>query len=168
MKKIIILLILILVFSNFVLADTISNYNVSSEVPLEKNLTISGTFLDDLNQSTNILCDFYILNSDDEKIYRLSSERTDLKGNFYANLQITETIFSRGSDYNVLTICDQADAISEFTVIQRETIYNPLLYEFKYITAEGNLFPIFLIGGFLLLIVLAFVYLKKVADRGRF
>lgn len=167
MKKIFSLLIFLLL-CNFALADSIANYSVLEEVPLDKYVTISGTFFDDLNQNTNILCDFYIENEYGEKIYRLSSERTDLKGNFYANLQITEKTFKRGYDYNALTICDQAEAISGFSVIQRETIYNPLLYEFRYITAEGNMFPIFLIGGFLLLVVFAFMYLKKISDKGRF
>ena len=166
MKKIFTLAIFFLL-CNFVSADNIANYTVLDEVPLDKYVTISGTFLDDLNQNTNVLCDFYILNENGEKIYRLSSRRTDLKGNFYSTLQITEKNFSRGSDYNALTICDQAESIAEFSVIQRETVYNPLLYEFKWITEGGNVYPIVIIGGFILLIVFAVLYLRRVSHTGR-
>lgn len=166
MKKII-LLVIFLLFCNFTLADSIINYDVLSEVPLNNNLTISGKFLDDLNKNTNIYCDFYILNGVGKKIYRISSKKTDLKGNFYADLKITENYFKRGEIYTVLTICDQAEADANFFVTQKETIFNPLLYEFKWVTESGNVFPIILIGGFLLFFIIIIVYLHRVSVTGR-
>jgi len=152
MRKKIIPLLIVLLFG-FVLADNITNYQVLSDVPLGTNLTISGKFLDDLNINTNIWCDYYALNSQGEKIYRLSSTKTDLKGNFFASLTINEPIFKRGNDYNALTICDQAEMKGQFTVSQRETIFNPLLFEFKWIFESENLFPILIVSVFILVIV---------------
>jgi hypothetical protein len=147
----------------------ITNYNASpSEVPLETELAISGTFVDDLNHSTNIICSYYITDQNGIKLYRMSDTRTDLQGNFFQKLRLTEPRFQRGEDYNALTICDQANATKQFLLGQREAVYHSTLWEFKWLTDPSNINPVFWFGLFAALLVVAILgiyYLSHKLNR---
>lgn len=142
MKKLI--LILLILFSSFAFADSISNYQVKESVPLEKLLTVTGTFNADSN--ANVLCKFLVLESDGNTVMRLSDEYTFSDGSFYTEKRIIEPQLRRGQDYNVTTTCGTVSATDTFSVVNREQIVDVFAYEFLFFKENGFVLFIGLLG----------------------
>jgi hypothetical protein len=135
---------------------SITNYSVTPQVNLGNEAIITGKYFNIL-KTANVICSHYAIDSNTGQfIYRASDSTTDPTGFFYQKIKINEPKFKRGNDYNIMTKCGLDDATMQFTVVQRETVYNPLLWEFKWLTSGGNLNPvlwlallgIIIIGGF--------------------
>ena len=164
MDKKIILALLLIVFSSAASADLLLNYEVSpTQVPLDQEIAISGKFVDDLNHSTNILCSYYITDANGIRLYRLSDTRTDMLGNFFQKLKMSEPRFTRGTDYNALTICDQGTATKGFLLGQRESIYHATLWEFGWLTNSDNLNTLFWFGGAAAIIILVIFGISRIS-----
>lgn len=119
MKKILLVLFFGLLISQLVFAN-ITNYTIPSNISLNRNLTIYG--ISDGNSGT--LCSFYIFDLKDQNqvLIRLTDNYTDSAGSFYAEWEIKEPLFRRGSDYNALTVCGSSQESKTFQVIQKEDI----------------------------------------------
>ena len=158
MNKILLSLFCFLMLGTYTYAtDLIGDYIVQPKnVPLNQELSISGVFIDDINDSANRICSFYITTQDGNAIYRLSDQITDLTGNFYAFLEITEPRLKRGETYYMKTICGDAEIQQDFTVENRETIFQPVVWDFKWITDLGNINPLIWIGGGFFVVILIF------------
>lgn len=139
-------LILLLVFFGTAVYASIQNYQVPSQIPLGKNLIISGQ-LDD--NSTGTICSFLIYDTNTGLlIKRLTDEKTN-EGFFSTDYFVTsEPMLFRENIYTATTICsgDQADA--NFTLTQRESLDNQVLGEALF--ARDNFVWIFL-GVFLII-----------------
>ncbi len=157
-----------LLLISFGYASGITNYSVTPQVNLGNEAIITGKYFNIL-KTANVICSHYAIDSNTgEFVYRASDSMTDPTGFFYQKIKINEPKFKRGQDYNILTRCALDDATQKFTVVQRETVYNPLLWEFKWLTSGGNLNPVIWIAGLAILIItiaLATFYIFRQAAR---
>jgi len=166
--KIILTLLAIFLLTGIANASYIGNYEVPPQININKMLTISGTYIDDLNNSNNQVCDLYIVDDSDITIYRASSQRTDQLGNFYFQLKVEEPRMKRSQTYTAKTICNTTQKTANFTVENRETLYWGLLWEFESLTNPENVIPILLIGGGFFLIVILILTILSYAKQGRY
>ncbi|MDO8648142.1 MAG: hypothetical protein Q7R70_07095 [Candidatus Diapherotrites archaeon] len=146
----------------FATANTISNFNVPLHIPLNKNLSIYGKY-SDVNGNGNVICSFWIFDLKDQNqlIKRLSDEYTFSDGSFSSTYPVTEPLFRRGIDYNVVVYCNTATANARIVVDQKEDIAfgvspNSLITDFAYWSnAENSFTTVFL--GLLFLSFMAFL-----------
>jgi hypothetical protein len=142
-------------------ADSISNYTVSNQAPLNQNLTIYGVYSG--SPSADVLCAFYIFdlkNLDVNKaVIRLSDQYTFSDGSFYAEYLLSEPLFRRGIDYNAVTKCGTIEIGKKFTVAQKEDILfgitpNSLMNEFRFwVDPNNSLISFFFLFVLLILMV---------------
>lgn len=145
MKKLMLLLIFSLILSAASAADIIADYSIPSTVSLDDYLAVSGTFIDDLNNSANAQCDVYF-EKDGIEIYRFTSQNTDLRGHFFFRSKIPSNAFKIDEDYNVLAVCGTGTATQQITVTQRKTPYNELAGWWLWLTNPETIFlPILII-----------------------
>lgn len=119
--KIAILFCLILsLFASQAFADSITDYTIKETVPLNQNLTITGTFQADSNINANVLCSFYLQDQTYTLVARADDQYTDSKGNFASIFKITEPDFPREQSFRAKTVCGNAEAIETFTIEQKQ------------------------------------------------
>jgi hypothetical protein len=123
MKKFLLIFFSIFLCS-FVFSDSIENYRVLTQVPLNQNLTIYGEYHADVN--VDVLCAAYIFdikNLDvNVAVVRLKDQYTFSDGSFYNQIKIEEPLFQRGIDYNAITKCGTTETGAVFSVAQKEDI----------------------------------------------
>lgn len=121
-NKTVAVLALLILFSGSALADSISNYTVPNNIPLNDTLTIYGKY----NTGSDVLCAFYIFdlqNNDlNRALIRLNDQYTFSDNSFYNEIKITEPLFRRGIDYNAITKCGTTEIGKKFTVTQSEQV----------------------------------------------
>jgi len=159
-KKIWLIIFGLLLFASSASAvDLIADYTVTTPVPLDGFIAISGTFVDDLNQDSGVQCDFYFSQNNIE-LYRLSSENTDEGGHFFSRAQLPSTVFNIDENYVATTVCGTGTAISQITISQRETPYADIASWWLWLTNPETIFLPFLIIGlaFIIGMVIWFVY----------
>lgn len=137
MKKLLFLSFFLLI-SVIVSANSLEQVKIKSVVPLNENLTVSGYYFADSN--SGVLCSFKIYDVQTANKYlikRLSDEYTFSDGSFSTECKITEPIFQRGFDYNLMICCNTAYFDQNFYVAQKEdilfgystqSIFNDLLF----------------------------------------
>jgi hypothetical protein len=120
MRKSIVLLFFV-VFIGSAFADSIDNYLVSNQVPLNQNLTVYGVYSG--TPSADVLCAFYIFDvknlDTNAAIIRLRDNYTFSDGSFYFEYKITEPLFQRGIDYNAVSKCGTISIGKVFNVSQK-------------------------------------------------
>lgn len=146
-KKIIFTMLTICLLSGIANANHIENYKVPNQININRTLTVSGIYIDDLNDNSNQVCNLYIIDDNNIIIYKASSQRTDQLGTFYFQLKVEEPRIKRSQTYTAKSICVTSEATANFTVENRETIYWSLLWDFKALTDSENVIPVLLIGG---------------------
>jgi len=139
---------------------------VDAKIPLNENLTIYANYSGGDFSDTNSLCAFYILHNG-ILVKRLTDEYLSIDGTVSAEYKLTEPLFRRGNDYNVLTKCVDANATSKFYVEQKEDIAfgvmpQSMAMELKFWTDPANSVTVFLIA---LLAIIAAVILLGSATR---
>ena len=157
--------ILLLVVS--VGADSITQYSVPSNVPLNQKITATGLF--DSNAGKNgILCSFYFFDSNNNFIYRASDQYTTSTGRFtLIGTTLTEPLFKRGKEYILSTECGGITSDANFFVGQIGSIAEPMANNFEYITSPENTDTLFIwgaLGGIIILVIMIFagIILMKV------
>lgn len=157
MKKAFFAFALVLLCSS-AMAESITNYTVPRQLPLNENLTIYGKYVGDTT-SADVLCAFYIFdlsNTDiNRAVIRLNDLYTFSDGSFYAQYQATEPLFRRGMDYNAITKCGTTQTGQKFTITQKEDIAfgimpQSLAMDMRFWTNPANSFTVFLIAILLL------------------
>lgn len=122
---------IILVFlSSFAFADTITQYTLPENVPLNQKVTVTGLY--DSNAGKNaILCSFYFLDKDAKLVYRASDQYTVASGRFtMLGVTMTEPLFVRGQTYTLHTECGGASADGNFSVGQKQEAFDLFGYKF--------------------------------------
>lgn len=149
-KKVILLLLICSLLSLFAMpafADSITNYTIKNQVPLNQNLTITGNFTADSNVNANVLCSFYLQDQYYTLIARADDQYTDSKGNFASIFKVTEPDFPRETSFRAKTVCGNAEAIETFTVMQKQEAIDIFGFKFfpqgalldtKYFTDPAN------------------------------
>lgn len=140
--KSMILLMALLIILPIGMSSFITEYKVTPEIPLGQEMQISGIYIDDLNLNKNIYCEYRVFDTNNYEVYRASDSTTDLLGRFSKKIVVSEPTFKRGTDYNAVTICKYTTVASQFSIIQKEDLSHSLLWEFKYFTDTGNLYPV--------------------------
>jgi len=118
----IVLVISLIFLIGFVFADSLEQVKIKSVVPLNENLTISGNYVT-ANENAGILCSFKIFDVQTTEKYlieRLSDEYTFSDGSFSSKIKITEPLFQRGFDYNVVVCCASVCFDQNFYVDQKD------------------------------------------------
>lgn len=161
MKKIFLLfffLFLPIVFST----QSINNLNIKSAVPLDETVTVNGLFVDS-DSNLQVLCSAEIRNDSNVTIMRLTDQYT-FGNHFFFEQKITEPLFLRGSDYNFLVTCKNAQSINSFSVEQRRTFIHQGIEEWKFFW-EHNQF-IFVMGTAILIAFgLSFLFYRTVTGK---
>jgi len=129
-KRIAILMLLLVCLSAFAFADTITQYTLPSNVPLNQKVTVTGLY--DSNAGKNqILCSFYFLDNDAKLVYRASDQYTVASGRFtMLGVTMTEPVFVRGQTYTLHTECGGASADGNFSVGQKQEAFDLFGYKF--------------------------------------
>ena len=153
MKKIILLFLLLFFMCSAFATQTISDYKIPTSAKFMEKITVRGFFNDTLADSNNILCRFDVFDSNGNFVERLSDEVTYLDGSFSTERTLTEPPYWRGEDFNIQTTCKSATATATFSVGQRETLFQPLLSEFQYVTDMGNIAPFFFVLIFFFVVI---------------
>jgi len=110
---------IILLISPFFLADTITGYVVTDSVPLNQGVTATGIYSGDVN--FGVLCSFYFFDSNGKPVNRATDQYTDSSGRFFMPaFPVTEPVFQRNRDFNIITTCGTATANDSFFVGQRQ------------------------------------------------
>lgn len=153
-------------------SDSIVDYTISSEVPLNQFVTVTGAFIDTNSNNAGQLCSFYLKTLDGVLVDRADDQYTDSTGVFAMRFKVNEPYFKRDNNYSVFTVCGDANTSSNFAVMQRETIAEPASQEFEYITNPINLDTVFvwaiIIIAFCILLIapfLLYVIYKRVSRR---
>lgn len=127
MKKAIILLFAIVLFAGFAIGDSISDYNVTPNVPLNQPISATGLFLDDNGLNSNVLCSFFFFDSNQLPVDRATDEYTNSYGRFSTTgYKITEPTFERGRTYSLRTECGNTYISQNFSVGQKQEAINIL------------------------------------------
>lgn len=155
MRKTIILLFLVLFAVNVFSAQTISDLNTNTPVPLATTLAITGNY-NDSDSNSSVYCKFLILDSANRVIERLSDEKTFANGDFYAQRVLNEPLYKRGTDYNVSVDCVNANSSKAFTIGQRETIGHIAEEETKFVFERGNLDSMIFFGFIIFGLIVTF------------
>lgn len=152
------LILFLLMISSFVFSESISDYVVSSSVPLSTQITATGVYVPDANESAeNVLCSFYVLNSGTGALMgRATSQYTTGTGrfallNYYAN----EPTFKRGYCYTLRSECGAVSVDSNFCVTQRESIAHVGAQEFAFFTEPENTDTGFIWGALIVILLIA-------------
>ena len=149
-------------------ASFIADYKVTDEIALGQQIKISGTYIEDLNNNQNIYCEHRIIDQNGYEVYRASDSTTNMLGHFSKVITTNEPTFKRGEDYNAQVICDYTTTSQQFTILQKEDLSHALLWEFKYFTDVGNLYPIaFLLILIILIIGVPYTIYRWVNNRGQ-
>lgn len=135
MKKLGVFVFILLISISFA-TETISDLNSNSPVPLGQNLVVTGNY-NNTDSNSSIFCSFFVKDNN-ITVERLTDERIFTNGDIYAEREITEPIYKRGSFYVVTISCGNASGDTNFTVAQRETIDRVANQEFRYVFSEGN------------------------------
>ncbi len=161
-KKVIFVLMFLLLFCFVVSADTINNYSVKDPVALGQDATAYGLFQDtDANVHENVLCSFYMLDSNLVLIDRADDQYTDSLGYFMSKFTINEPTFKRSDTYTLRTVCGGVSSDANFTIGQRESLSHVGGQEFDYLTSPENTDTVFIWGIFIIiLIIVAFAGIK--------
>lgn len=165
MKKII-LFLGILLFASMANADLIHDYSMPDTVPLDDYIAIAGTFVDDLNISTNVQCDFYF-SKDGIELYRFTSQNTDERGHFFIRAKLPSSIFQMNEDYNATTVCGNAVATKQIEISQRKTPYGDIASWWLWITNPETIFFPILIAIFVFLVVFVIYFIHKAMKQGK-
>jgi len=163
-------LFFLILFSGFVLAESLSSVVIPSTVALNKELIIYGYFNGDARDG-NILCSFRIfdLHEDKRLIWRLSDEYTAADG-FVNNspFVVTEPVFQRGIDYNAVICCSVSCADQSFYVGQKEEIVlgktsEALIWDLHFWTDEENSLTVFMVLVALFVVVgsISYFFIKN-------
>lgn len=134
MKKII-LFALFVFLAQFAFADLISNYYVTPSVPLDRVMTVTGTYNNDVN--SGVLCKFVVFEKDGNVLERLTDEYTFSDSSFYSELQIREPPFKRGQDYNMTATCGTASQSARFSITNYEPVVDVIAFNFLYLKDNG-------------------------------
>lgn len=123
-------MLVLVCFSAFAFADTITQYTFPSNVPLNQKVTVTGLY--DSNAGKNeILCSFYFLDNVGKLVYRATDQYTVASGRFtMTGVTMTEPTFVRGQTYTLHTECGGAVADGNFMVGQKQEAFNILGYNF--------------------------------------
>jgi hypothetical protein len=122
MKKFLICLILLISLFGFVSADSISDYLVPSNIPLNMPITATGIY-NNLNEISGVKCSFFFFDGN-ELIDRATDEYTAGTGRFgLVNYYIREPTFQRGKTYSLRSECGGAFATADFIVGQKEEVF---------------------------------------------
>jgi len=144
-----------LFFLSFVTANAITTLKVPSQVLLDKELTVSGTYAADSNNG--ILCSFRVFDDENFLIIRLSDEYTFTDGTFSTEYKLTEPLFGRGATYRINATCNTVSKDAYFSVGQRKDMYgmNPdiIMNDFAWWIDGNNSFTVVVF----LIVVIAFV-----------
>lgn len=155
-KKIILIFVCLILFSLFVSADTLNNYNVKDPVPVGQYTTAYGLFQDtDANIHGNVLCSFYLLDVNSVLIDRADDQYTDSLGYVMSKFLITEPNFKRGSTYIFRATCGGVSEDQNFYVGQRESIAHYGEQEFGYLLEEENVATVGI--WFVMIVILAVI-----------
>jgi len=104
-------------------ADSISDYSVPSNVPLNQAVTAPGVFVDDNNNHADKICSFYLLDSSGNLVDRASDQYTDATGRFaMQKFYLREPDFVRGKEYQLKTVCDGAETDANFSISQKQEL----------------------------------------------
>lgn len=122
MKKFLFCLILLVSLFGVVSADSISDYLVPSNIPLNMPITATGIY-NDVNEVSGVKCSFFFFDGN-ELIDRATDEYTVGTGRFgLVNYYIREPTFQRGKTYSLRSECGGAFATADFSVGQKEEVF---------------------------------------------
>lgn len=146
--------------------DSITNYVVPTNVPLNQPATATGIFSDgDIN---GVLCSFYFLDADTQVILsRATDQYTDGTGRFaMPGYIVREPVFERGNLVTLKTTCGTADADANFIVGQKQEILpgvasQGLMLDALYWTDANNSFVLAVVFFLVLFVAAAFLFLYK-------
>jgi len=124
-KKVSLLLILLLICSSVFAFEpnSIINYSVPNEIPLNLEITATGKSIDNNGLAyVNQICSFYFLTAETGYLVeRANDQYTDQTGRFaMTKFKLTEPDFIRGNNYTLKTICGANEIDANFLVIQRQ------------------------------------------------
>ena len=161
MNKKFLVLSFLLILMSFSFADSITDYVISDNVPLNQGVTATGTYTGDVN--SGVKCSFYFFDSLGNPITRATDEYTDEQGRFFMPpFIVKEPIFQRYLDYNIVTSCGSASVNDSFNVGQKQEIA-PYLYPQGMINdlvfwtdPENSYTSVFI--GVLVILFCAFIY----------
>jgi len=159
-NKIVYVLLFLTLLCCFVFAsDSITGYAIKDSVPLGENITAFGSFVDDANVNTNVLCSLYLKDTvSGTLVDRADDVFTDARGTFSFILPLTEPNFLRDENYTAQVVCGDATESKTFIAGNRRSIEHLASNEFEFVTAPENVESFLawiFIGGFILVLVLA-------------
>lgn len=132
-KGLFVLVLVCLFVSGFAFAidvDSISGYQVPSNVPLNQKITASGIF-DTNGVRNNVLCSFYFYELNGNLIARATDQYTTTTGRFAMNgTLLKEPTFVRGETYVLRTECGTVYADANFSVGQKQEAFD--FFGFKF------------------------------------
>ncbi len=147
-------------------AQSITDLNTNSPVPLGELLTITGTF-NDTDSNSSVFCKF-LTKQNGRIVERLTDERTFPNGDFYAQRRIKdESLYERDQLFVVSVSCETVTEDTNFTVGQRETVAHLVEQETLFAFQQGNLDVVFFFGAvFIVIMVIVIVLLFAVKGGG--
>ena len=161
MKKAIIFLIII--FSTFATADTITDLSIAPSGRLNEKISVSGTYNEeDLNSF--VLCKFIVTDSNGFKVDRWTDEYTFSDGSIYAEKNLIEPPYYRGDSYDLNVTCGTATETATFGVEQPLSLTHPVQRGWEFIFQENNQAPFMILAGsigFIVLMIAIVAFLMK-------
>lgn len=166
MNRRFLLLGFLLIFISFGFADSINNYVVPSNVPLNQRVTATGLLNADVN--SNVLCSFYLLDAETNfLITRATSQYTDSTGRFaMPRYIVTEPDFQRGRKFTLKTTCGNAEIDANFFVEQKQEVL-PFVYpqglvnDLRYWAEPSNSGLVVFLIIFIVIVASIILYIKK-------
>ena len=144
MKRLLLILFVIAIAGFSYSAQTITDLNTNTPIPLGQLLTITGTF-DDTDSNNSIFCKF-LTKKNNLIVERLTDERTFANGDFYSQRSIQEPLYERGEFYVVSVTCESVTQDTNFTVDQRDALDRLARQEFLFVFEQGNTDVFFILG----------------------
>lgn len=156
-KKIFVFLFLSL-FVTFVHAESISDLNTNSPVPLDTDLVIRGLY-NNPGPTADVNCEFIALDPSrgNAPIDKIGSDVTFSDGSFYVQKKIMEPQYFRGFTYIVEVTCGGVSADTNFTVDQRLGVDKQFFGELIFVKDNPYLWIEVLIGLLVIVLIGAFV-----------
>lgn len=166
MKKTIFFLF-ILLFSSIAFADSLEQVKLKTDVPLNEYLTVSAQYVNS-DGNNEILCSFRVFDTqttDKYLIKRFSDEYTSENGFVTSERKITEPLFQRGFDYNIVVCCETACFYQNFFVSQKDDIwlgynFNSLFYDVLYFNDPDIILPIFIML-FIFIVLIYGIWIRR-------
>jgi hypothetical protein len=156
MKKGFLAVCVFLLCFSFAFADTITDYRVPDNIPLNQLATATGLFEDSNGIKDGYLCSFYFLDATTGDLIKRATDQYSTKtGRFtMAGFPITEPLFKRDSNYTLRSECGTASADANFTVGQIETLSHAGEKNFEFITNPENTDTFFIWGALIVLLAI--------------